>query len=62
MRTSNRKQAVLFSTGGQKYTELLFYGLFSKIYILHVFISPEIPNLHIKENTVALSLAELNQI
>lgn len=31
------------------------------MYISHVFIAPEIPNLHIKENMVALALAELNQ-
>lgn len=61
MRTSNRKQAVLFSARGQEYIEFLFYALFLKIYVSHLFISAEITNLHIKENMLALSLAELNQ-
>lgn len=59
MRTSNRKQAVLFSTGGQEYIELLSYVFFLKIHISHLlFISAEITNLHIKENMIALSLAD----
>lgn len=60
MRISNRKQAVLFSTGGQEYIEPLCYFLSLKIYASHLlFISAEITNLHIKQNTGALSLAEL---
>lgn len=62
MRTSNRKQAVLFSTGGQEYIELLVCVLFLKIHASHLpFISAEITYLHVKENVVALALAQLKQ-
>lgn len=58
MKTSNRKQAVLFSTGSQEYIELLVCVLFLKIHASHLpSISGEITYLHIKENVVSPSLA-----
>lgn len=36
MKTSNRKQAVLFSTGGQEYIALLVWVLVLKIHASHM--------------------------
>jgi len=61
MRTSNRKRAVLFTVEVKNTLSFYFMFFLLKIYISYLFISAEITNVHTKENTVALSLAELKQ-